>query len=45
MHEDDGYGYYSWYFKDGGYYTSIELDFDGEELKEVWIMNCQQLEE
>ena len=45
LSEDGEYGYYSWYFKDGGYSTSIEMDFKGEELREVWIMNYEELEE
>lgn len=43
MTEDDSDSYYSWYFEDGGYYTSMELDFDGNTMREVWIMNDQQL--
>lgn len=45
LSEDGDYGYYAWYFEDGGYATSIEMDFKGEELKEVWIMNYQKLEQ
>lgn len=40
----DSYSSYQWFFEDGGYSTSIELDFRKEtNLHEVWIMNNESL--
>lgn len=43
-HTNEFYSYYSWYFEKGGYTTSIELDFEDDDLDEVWIMNYDELE-
>lgn len=39
---DGDYSYYSWQFT-YGYATSIELDYEKDQLKEVWIMNYASL--
>lgn len=43
--QSDSGSYYFWYFEDGGYSTSLELDFEGSDLREIWIMNDQKLKQ
>lgn len=45
MDESGAYGYYQWYFENGGYATSVELDFDEDKMNEVWIMNYAELKD
>ncbi len=47
-YEGSGYIDYEWFFEDGGYSTSIELDFNTDTdsdpyLSTVWIMNNESL--